>query len=294
MKYQNENAGTLLGVEGRYFRGAAPSATNFTTQKFITERRPIRGYDNGATIYAEIRFDDQCRNGQQSFAITSTVLNAHGRDIAGGCLHDDITQVFPELAPLIKWHLFDANGPMHYLANTLFLAGDRDCNGLRKGEPSAHTDAVYFGGVPIAHPLRASFADFLRTAASFDFNIIEVAHRDQGKPGVHQFAPKYTFGGYGTEWHECPFDTKPEAEAWRVALIHCTPQFRRTPTAWSEGKARELDAARSTAVWPEATDEQLSQPREALRADLEARLPALIADFRADMDRCGLYWSVPE
>ena len=29
--------------------------------------------------------------------------------------------------------------PIHYAANTIYLAGDRDCNGLRKGEFRQHT-----------------------------------------------------------------------------------------------------------------------------------------------------------
>ena len=38
-----------------------------------------------------------------------------------GCLHEDIKTHFPELAPLIKFHLWDQNGlPMYYVANGLY------------------------------------------------------------------------------------------------------------------------------------------------------------------------------
>lgn len=52
-----------------------------------------------------------------------------------------------------------------------------------------------------------------------------------------------------------------------------------------EGKARELDHARSSAVWPEATDEDLTAP--GLKERLEARLPALLAEFKTAIESLG-------
>lgn len=40
--------------------------------------------------------------------------------ISCGQMHDAIRANFPELAPLIRWHLCSASGPMHYVANALF------------------------------------------------------------------------------------------------------------------------------------------------------------------------------
>jgi hypothetical protein len=55
-----------------------------------------------------------------------------------------------------------------------------------------------------------------------------------------------------------------------------------------EGKARQLDAARDSAVWPEATDEELIAP--GLEGRLLARLPALLEAFRADVESLGFVW----
>ena len=88
-------------------------------------------------ITAEVRHDDRCGNGQNTFSITATIdREAAGRWVedSGGCLHEEVAKHFPELAPFIKWHLTSTDGPMHYIANTLFHADDRDHNGLRKGE----------------------------------------------------------------------------------------------------------------------------------------------------------------
>jgi hypothetical protein len=124
---------------------------------------------------------------------------------------------------------------------------------------------------------------------------IAVAHEDLGKPGKHQFAPKYQFAGQPPlRWHECPFDTELQAEQFAAALINHSPRLLDIPTAWSEGKARDLDGARRAAVWPDATDAELMAEPAELRAALEARLPGLIDAFRADMAAAGLAWSPAE
>jgi len=84
-------------------------------------------------ITANIRHDDNCGNGHNSFAITGDIYR-NGRYDVGGCIHDEIAKHFPELKPFIKWHLCSTDGPMHYVANTLYHASDKDCWGLRKDE----------------------------------------------------------------------------------------------------------------------------------------------------------------
>ena len=59
----------------------------------------------------------KCRNGHNSFAITATI-NESGKPrsqafMAGGCLHDEVAEHFPELAPCIKWHHCSSDWPMH-------------------------------------------------------------------------------------------------------------------------------------------------------------------------------------
>ena len=77
-------------------------------------------------ITAEVRHDDRCKNGHNTFSITANIdrKNAVGRWVkdSGGCLHDTIAARFPELAPLIKWHLVSTDGPLHYIANTTYHA----------------------------------------------------------------------------------------------------------------------------------------------------------------------------
>jgi hypothetical protein len=133
-----ERALDVLGVPGRYVGATMRHDEQpgcFCRQRWISERRRFRAYDPAGWLQVEVRFDDGCRNGHNSFAITATASHPGARDIdAGGCLHDDIVKVFPKLAPLIKWHFMAADGPMHYASNTVYHAGDRDCHGLAAGE----------------------------------------------------------------------------------------------------------------------------------------------------------------
>lgn len=192
--YDSDNAMTMLGVPGRLIDrttkpGQAPGL--WCRQRWISEQRPITGYGCKANIRAEVRFDDDCGNGHNSFAITGDVYATDKRSrapIAAGCLHEDIAKAFPELAPLIMWHLTSSDGPMHYLANTLY------------------------------------FCDIARTAVG---------------------------------------------------------ELRRSA----------LKNARSCAVWPTATNEELSLPRDKLEILLEARLPFVLSGFRRAVESTGFKWS---
>lgn len=296
---RNEFAGQLFGVNGRFHNVVLWSdGATFANQRFGTEARPISGYGEGATIRAELRFDDNPRNGHNTFAMTADIKGPRGVWLAGGCCHDEIAKAFPELATLIRWHLVSTDGPMHYVANTVYLAGDRDYNGKRLGEVSATETVVRFGDNPISHKLKKKFLAFLQSAAEhngrgrFDFEVIPVPYVTKGGRD-YDFAPKYTYGGFAAEWHTCPFDTEREALEFLGALQRCNPHFETVATAWGKGKARELDAARRVAVWPEASDAELSAEPEALKAALLARLPALLAAFRADVESAGFMWQAP-
>ena len=107
----------------------------------LTKNQKLHFYattDEGYNITATVRHDDECGNGHNTFSITGTVKNhkLRGADKTErcGCIHDDIARYFPNLAPLIKWHLMSTDGPMHYVANALYFASERDHNGLVKGE----------------------------------------------------------------------------------------------------------------------------------------------------------------
>lgn len=264
---RNEFAGAFFGVPGRFHNVHLWSSTDpkiperargkFSAQTFVSEWRK---YSEGGARYVirfEARFDDNCRNGHNDFAITGEVWAAThggrkiGRDmVAGGCIHEDIAKHFPEVAHVIKWHLTGEAGPMHYAANAVYLADNRDHYGLLAGERRQIRNGRT--GVLAWHL---------------------VAIDDAGEEVEIHTLQKYRYS-----------ETQPPA----THRLEYRPWYR-----IGEGKPRDLDAARRVAIWPDATDEELSVEPAELRAALEARLPALLAEFRAMIDGSGFLW-LPE
>lgn len=197
-------------------------------------------YRDFQTITATVRWDDECGNGHNSFSITGETPDS------GGCIHGEIAAHFPQLAHLIRWHLFDAFGPMHYVANTVWHAGDQDHNGLRKGEKKQLRAG---GKTPVWE---------------------RVCRNDKGEV--------VNISGSGSNWFYS--ETQPPDENLVV----------RWEPVWTvgEGKERNLKAARNVAVWPDATDAELTEP--GLEDRLLARLPKLMAEFRADVKKLGFTW----
>lgn len=192
------------------------------------------------TLIATVRYDDQCENGHNTFAITGDT-HRNGKEDYGGCIHEIIAERIPHLAPYIKWHHCTTDGPWGYLENTIYHAGDRDCWGLRKGEFRQHTSR---------------------------------GKQNEGVSGVpnwHLELPK-TNDVYSIE------KPAPVTLEWQP--------YGRT----GEGKERDLAAARNSAIWPEATDEQLCLEPEELKKLLEARLPKLMEDFQAAVESLGLVY----
>ena len=73
------------------------------------------------TVKVKVRYDDTCRNGHNSLGITCDIYE-RGRDVGGGCNHELIVKLMPEMEKFIKWHLVSTDGPLHCVANTLYHA----------------------------------------------------------------------------------------------------------------------------------------------------------------------------
>lgn len=99
--------------------------------------------------FCEIRYDDECRNGHNTFSITGQVYEkTRKRDldkwdlriidgeyyemVTCGCIHGTIARTFPQFKHLIKYHLCSSEGPLHYKANTKYWAKLGDLENARK------------------------------------------------------------------------------------------------------------------------------------------------------------------
>lgn len=292
----SEHAHTILSVPGRMQRRhkwpestTERSAGLWSTQTWRSERRTT-GYSLERMVVT-LRFDDNCKNGHLTFAITCDIYEGT-RYVGGGANHGRIWEVFPELRPLIKWHLCSTDGPLHYPTDVLYLAGTKDCYGRRKGEPERWDHVALVGTSPIPHKLPPKFWKWLQQESeSIDADIL--LYTDQTGPIVaiahprepESFSPKYTFSEFTDKWHECPFDNVEEAQAWEEALGHQLVTLQKRPTAYSNGKEPELKLARSSAIWLDATDEDLKE--EGLEKRLRDRLPALVSEFNSRMSAIG-------
>ena len=233
--------------------------SKLTKKQKKTFRKDVIINGDPVVIIAEVRHDDECGNGHNTFAITAkvyekyqqphepTVTHENGKTLwlnMCGCCHEIVAKHFPELAPLLKWHLVSTDYPLHYYQNTVYHSGDRDCWGLRKGEFRQHTS-------------RGS-------------------NQNGGVAGVPNWELKI------------PKDLKTDVYAMEKpapVLLEWQPSGMT-----GEGKEREFDHARSSAVWPDATDEQLSLDPEELKKLLAARLSALMAEFKAAVESLGFIY----
>jgi hypothetical protein len=182
-------------------------------------------------VKATIRFDDRCNNGHNTFSITGDVWAMQDRhDHSFGCVHNEIAKAIPELQPYLKYHLCSTDGPLHYVANTMYRALS---HGPEKGWLYRKEENV--AGVTI----RKSCVKYCAIKE----------------------AEKVLSG---------------DSERFLFVLDEKT------------AKEANLDHARSSAIWPEATDEELMQDPEELKKALEDRLPALMKEFKAAVLSLGL------
>jgi hypothetical protein len=241
---------SVLGVRARAFGVVADTTTGrILNQKIKTVARSFKENGRECRISATLEFDDSNNNGHETFSITGTISEQRGGvflEQASGCIHDEIAEHFPELQHLIKWHLTSTDGPMHYIDNTCYFAGDLDFNGLAKDE------------------------------------LVQIRDGKTGEPCWEHVA--ISPNGEAVALSKIPYIASGEkpASTWR---LEWRPLYR-----VGKGKDREFAAARKAAVWPEATDEELSRPRAELQEALKARLPALLQAFKADMQACGFIW----
>lgn len=217
-------------MEGREMKSTLTKHQKRTYEKYYTEDKVK------FKIVVTIRYDDECHNGHNSFAITGDIkedVTGTGcyRDYTGGCIYEEIAKHFPGLKKYIKWHLVSSDEPIHYIANTVYHASDKDYNGLRKGETRQ-----------IKNGKTGKLCWILK-----DFKNIH-KYIDRNKKPI-------------------PLNLKVEYEPLNNV---------------GKGKKADLQAARNSAVWPNATLKQLGDKKALMK-----RLPELMNEFKKDVEELG-------
>lgn len=104
------------------------TSTDFIIARY-TSTRAIPSWDKDAIITVDAKAYTLGENLHPYFSITANIVtpaSKRRRDIdAGGCLHDEILRLWPQLAPIVALHLSDANTgePMHAESNAVYWAG---------------------------------------------------------------------------------------------------------------------------------------------------------------------------
>ena len=103
-----------------------------TKEKTSTIRKVISIVKGNERTDVKISLDDECKNGHEDFFLTADIYEKNNRgkwvDVGGGCCHDHILKLKPELKLFADLHLSDFAGcPMHGVSNAFYwLAGIHD------------------------------------------------------------------------------------------------------------------------------------------------------------------------
>lgn len=224
--------------------------------KSQVKKHVVEGFriDGGhGKLVINIRYDDRCNNGHNTFSITADLYRDE-KEWSCGCLHDDIEKFAPEFAHLIKWHLVSSDGPMHYISNTMYHARDTDTDGLKKGEYSAYKLHIVSDAIAKDENVVLYKTGQMYTNRQNNPNLEKSNQKELAK--LNEFKDKLNI----------PFE---------VVKVNSSYSL-------SEGKEPNLKAARNCAVWPEATIEQLLDEKQ-----LKARLPALMDEFKNVIESLG-------
>jgi hypothetical protein len=118
-----EHRHIMHGVDGRMYAAiAGQTPKTFKTQVW----KATRYFDKNRTrhrITITLRWDDECKNGHNTFSAYADIIKFKAGkwldDQFGQCVAE-MREHFPELAHLLKWHMCSDDGPLHYIANTLY------------------------------------------------------------------------------------------------------------------------------------------------------------------------------
>lgn len=196
-------------------------------------------------MVVKIRHDDECGNGHNTFAITADIYTKDRRDDNAFISGGCIRDEIAKHFPELKKYI------KWHLCST--------------DEPMYYVEnTTYHASDKDCHGLRKGEKKQIRIG-----NTDRLAWKLAVKVGDEYRSAKVE--GVGTHVNS---EKQPESPSEGLCYI---PWCRE-----GEGKEPDLEAARSCAIWPDATLEQL-QDKEAL---LE-RLPALMREFKADVEELG-------
>lgn len=203
----------------------------------------------------------------------------------GPVSRDSLEQFWPDFIGAEVYHGCSLQGPLHYIVNTVYLAGTRDCFGWEAWEQRK----ANVSGLPL---WKADTKDLFHLVESleqpaplelrYEPLLVEKTMKWGPNKGIPVGQPQKDDEGrhlWLISGKPLPLVRSVEAPA---PLVYAFKPYL------GEGKARELDLARRSAMWLDATDEELSVSSEELKAALEARLPKLLLELKGVVEQFGM------
>lgn len=242
-------------------------------------RHSISVNDSTANILIKIRLDDECKNGHQDFSITATIweigkARTERNCIAGGCCHEDILEVRPDLRLFVDLHLADYTGvPMYAVENGIYHMKNQYFSEYRKITPEE---------------FKAEFCEYYRiTPAQYDElktckNVLRYAIKLQRLGVLEQWKKEADKAiAMLEEWTGQKFlidSTKSNFKEWTVEEEQAEDEREKsgyyTPEkiAEREEEARKIDAAKKYKEIEEERDKEIE------KAQLEYKVKKAVLD----------------
>lgn len=220
----------------------------------------------------KISLDDTCRNGHEDFSLTADIYGKRGdgqwQDVGGGCCHDHILALRPDLKPFADLHLSDVAGvPMHAFANAFYwFAG---FNGGLGQE--------YHGGSgscgKSAEDCRRIFSEHIRAGAlEVDGIVSDCPRTEQELQAVLEDM------GFPAHWKAQADAAIAQLEKWTGAKFESEATRKGFEPLTAEVR-QQIQERRASGYYE---PEQVAK-RDA--ANAEKRKATRLADIRADFDR---------
>ena len=257
------------------------------------EKTVVAPYESGVfpRVIHKLRlsYDDSCGNLHNTFAITIDTTTrrtiSSKLEYSGGSDWEAIKEHFPDYAHLTPFHGCSSHGPMHYLGNSIYLAGIKDHNGLLKGEVRFWDAEIQFIGFPIRQPTNTHLLKFLEDHTTMDdfkyVDVVEVQRKVRQEDEGYVYSNNFVFSGMEEDWYKSVASNKMTADRLLQAFKETPYVIINTPTTFSEGKDPDLEGARGCAIWVEAELEDFTEEK------LMARLPGLMTEFKGRMEDIG-------
>lgn len=269
-----------------------PTSELLRSQKKTIEYKEVLTEEYGLVdLVVEIRHDDHCGNGHNSFSLAGSIYEAKKSHIEKnmiccGAIGDTVAKYVPELSHLNRWHLCSTDEPMYYVENTTYHVKDRTHEGVEIGEAVRWRKALKFNKYPFTFTEhKKGFWQYLNNAYAFDnIEVVSIAYDGDSN---YDFSPSYSLTGFikdneTKQWYRAPFKSEEEAEEFLTALRNSPYSIVEIPTAWCEAIEPNLEAARRCAMWKDASIEQLRDKEQLLK-----RLPELMREFKKDIEALG-------